>query len=85
MIRLRRRRPTSRKLNRLADKILTSRERLQAHQEAPQCASCHRKIDPIGFGLENFDAVGEWRTEDSYQGAQRRWKADTQSGQNVGN
>ena len=54
-------------LNRLADKILTTHERLQAHQEAPQCASCHRKIDPIGFGLENFDAVGEWRTEDSYQ------------------
>jgi len=54
-------------LNRLADKILTTHERLQAHQEAPQCANCHRKIDPIGFGLENFDAVGEWRTEDSYQ------------------
>jgi len=54
-------------LNRLADKILTTHERLQAHQEAPQCASCHRKIDPIGFGLENFDAVGEWRTEDHYQ------------------
>lgn len=54
-------------LNRLADKILTSHERLQAHQEAPQCASCHRKIDPIGFGLENFDPVGQWRTQDSYQ------------------
>ena len=27
-----------------------------------QCASCHRKIDPIGFGLENFDAAGKWRT-----------------------
>jgi len=38
-----------------------------AHQEEPQCASCHRKIDPIGFGLENFDAVGKWRTEDHYQ------------------
>ncbi len=54
-------------LNRLADKILTTHERILAHQEAPQCANCHRKIDPIGFGLENFDAVGEWRTEDSYQ------------------
>lgn len=51
---------------RLAGKVLTTRERLAAHQEAPQCASCHRKIDPIGFGLENFDAVGQWRTEDSY-------------------
>jgi len=54
-------------LARLAGKVLTTRERLQAHQEDAQCASCHRKIDPIGFGLENFDAVGQWRTEDSYQ------------------
>lgn len=52
---------------RLAGRLLTTRERLQAHQEDPQCASCHRKIDPIGFGLENFDAVGRWRTDDSYQ------------------
>jgi hypothetical protein len=35
------------------------------HQEEPQCASCHRKIDPLGFGLENFDAVGIWRTTDT--------------------
>jgi hypothetical protein len=46
---------------------LTTRERLLAHQEEAQCASCHRKIDPIGFGLENFNAAGKWRTEDSYQ------------------
>lgn len=52
---------------RLAGKLLTTRERLQAHQENPQCANCHRKIDPIGFGLENFDATGQWRTTDSYQ------------------
>ncbi len=52
---------------RLAGKVLTTRERLQQHQESAQCASCHRKIDPVGFGLENFDAVGQWRTEDSYQ------------------
>lgn len=52
---------------RLAGKLLTTRERLQSHQEDPQCANCHRKIDPIGFGLENFDAVGQWRTKDSYQ------------------
>jgi mono/diheme cytochrome c family protein len=51
---------------RLADRALTTRERLAAHQEQAQCASCHRKIDPIGLGLENFDAVGQWRTEDSY-------------------
>jgi mono/diheme cytochrome c family protein len=56
-------------ITRLAGKVLTTRERMQAHQEDPQCASCHRKIDPIGFGLENFDAVGQWRTEDSYAAA----------------
>lgn len=52
-------------LTRLANKVLTTRERVLAHQELPQCASCHRKIDPIGFAMENFDAVGLWRTEDS--------------------
>jgi hypothetical protein len=56
-------------LTRLEDKLLTTRERFAMHQEQPQCASCHRKIDPIGFGLENFDAVGQWRTEDSYERA----------------
>jgi hypothetical protein len=54
-------------ITRLAGKLLTARERLEAHQENPQCANCHRKIDPIGFGLENFDAAGQWRTSDSYQ------------------
>lgn len=52
-------------LTRLNDKVLTTSERLKMHQEEPQCASCHRKIDPIGLGLENFDAVGKWRNEDS--------------------
>lgn len=51
---------------RLNGKVLTTEERLQAHQEEAQCASCHRRIDPIGMGLENFDAVGNWRTEDTY-------------------
>jgi hypothetical protein len=54
-------------LTRLAGKALTTRDRVLAHQQDDQCASCHRKIDPIGFGLENFNAVGLWRTEDSYQ------------------
>ena len=58
--------PNVPQLTRLEGKLLTSRERLRLHQEEPQCASCHRRIDPIGFGLENFDAVGRWRTEDSY-------------------
>ncbi len=55
-------------LNRLSTKELTTPERIALHQEDPQCTQCHRKIDPIGFGLENFDAVGKWRTEDSRPG-----------------
>jgi hypothetical protein len=74
-------------ITRLAGKVLTTRERLQMHQEDPQCASCHRKIDPVGFGLENFDAVGQWRTQDTYQvmdekgkpvkGASKTWQIET--------
>ena len=38
------------------------RERLEEHRKSPVCASCHRNIDPMGFSLENFDAVGRWRS-----------------------
>jgi hypothetical protein len=40
---------------------LPMRERLAAHRSNAACASCHRTIDPVGFALENFDAVGKWR------------------------
>jgi hypothetical protein len=40
------------------------REQLEAHRKNAICAACHRRMDPLGFGLENFDAVGAWRTED---------------------
>ncbi len=40
---------------------LPMRERLAAHRGNPACASCHRTIDPVGFALENFDALGRWR------------------------
>jgi hypothetical protein len=40
------------------------RERLSQHRANPACASCHDRIDPLGFALENFDAFGRWRTED---------------------
>lgn len=40
---------------------LSVRERLQQHRERPACAGCHNQMDPIGFALENFDAVGRWR------------------------
>jgi len=45
-------------------KLDSVRARLAAHRASPQCASCHRVMDPLGFALENFDAVGAWRTED---------------------
>ncbi|MDG2381097.1 MAG: DUF1592 domain-containing protein [Pirellulaceae bacterium] len=61
--------PNVPQLSRLKDQLLTTRERLLTHQAEAQCASCHRKIDPIGFGLENFNAAGKWRTTDSYQPA----------------
>jgi mono/diheme cytochrome c family protein len=66
-------------ITRLAGRALTTRERLLAHQEDPQCASCHRKIDPIGFGLENFDAAGQWRTEDSSVAIDASGKPDPKS------
>jgi mono/diheme cytochrome c family protein len=40
------------------------REQLQAHRANATCASCHSKMDPLGFGLENYDAIGRWRTMD---------------------
>ncbi len=56
--------PNVPQLSRLDDEALTTRQKLAAHMEEAQCASCHRKIDPIGFGLENFNAAGKWRTEE---------------------
>jgi hypothetical protein len=46
---------------------LTVRERLSEHRAQKACASCHDLMDPIGFSLENFDAVGRWRTIDEGQ------------------
>ncbi len=43
----------------------TLRRRMEQHMSQPGCASCHRRLDPLGFGLENFDAVGAWRTQDA--------------------
>ncbi|NND99101.1 MAG: DUF1592 domain-containing protein [Pirellulaceae bacterium] len=42
----------------------TLRERMEQHRENPACAACHTVMDPLGFALENFDAVGLWRTRD---------------------
>jgi mono/diheme cytochrome c family protein len=38
------------------------RERMERHRSSPACASCHQRMDPLGFALENFDALGKWRT-----------------------
>jgi hypothetical protein len=40
---------------------LPMRERLAAHRSSAVCANCHRTIDPVGFSLESFDAIGQWR------------------------
>jgi hypothetical protein len=45
-------------------KVLTMRERMEEHRKNPVCASCHKIMDPIGLSMENFDAVGAWRTRD---------------------
>jgi hypothetical protein len=42
----------------------TLRQRMEVHRDNAVCASCHAKMDPIGFGLENFDAIGNWREKD---------------------
>ena len=41
----------------------TLRQLLEIHRTNPECASCHAKMDPLGFGLENFDAIGHWRDQ----------------------
>jgi hypothetical protein len=43
----------------------TVRERLEKHRANAVCASCHSRIDPLGFALENYDVIGRWRTEDA--------------------
>lgn len=45
----------------------TLRERLEIHRKNPECASCHNRMDPLGFGLENFDGIGRWRDMENGQ------------------
>ena len=49
------------------DPDLTTRERFAQHSEDPYCAGCHRLMDPIGLGFENFDGVGLWRDMEAFQ------------------
>ena len=48
-----------------ATKPKTVRDQLEVHRSSPTCAGCHRVIDPVGFALENFNPVGQWRTTDA--------------------
>ncbi len=41
------------------------RQQMEQHRANPACASCHAKLDPLGFGLENFNAIGQWRDKDN--------------------
>jgi Protein of unknown function (DUF1588)/Protein of unknown function (DUF1585)/Protein of unknown function (DUF1592) len=52
------------KEDRISEK-LTMRERMEQHRANPACAGCHARMDPLGFALENFDAIGRWRTAEA--------------------
>jgi mono/diheme cytochrome c family protein len=47
------------------NKPVSVREMLETHRKNPVCAGCHARMDPLGFSLENFDAIGQWRTKDA--------------------
>jgi hypothetical protein len=44
---------------------MTMRQRMELHRANPTCAGCHARMDPIGFALDNFDAIGKWRNDES--------------------
>jgi Protein of unknown function (DUF1588)/Protein of unknown function (DUF1585) len=47
-----------------SEPTLTLRQQLEQHRASPACAGCHARMDTLGFGLENFDAIGRWRSRD---------------------
>jgi hypothetical protein len=49
------------------DGNLTLRQKMERHRTDPNCNSCHSRMDPIGFGFENYDAIGQWRDRDGNQ------------------
>jgi hypothetical protein len=61
--------PTLEKQNQKSVANLTLRQRTELHRTESVCANCHKILDPIGFGLENFDAIGRWRDQDDTGGA----------------
>jgi len=56
--------PELEELEETSEEGLTLRQLTELHQSEPTCANCHKVLDPIGFGLENFDAIGQWREKD---------------------
>ena len=56
------------KENKEGEKPKTVREIMEQHRAKPSCNSCHAVMDPLGFALENFDAIGAWRTKDRWAG-----------------
>ena len=54
--------------NKDGEKARSVREIMEQHRAKPSCNACHGVMDPLGFALENFDAIGEWRSEDRYAG-----------------
>jgi len=66
--------PNVPQLSRLDGEPLGARKLQRAHQEEPQCAQCHQKIDPVGYGLENFNAAGLWRDKEKVTTGKRRRK-----------
>ena len=55
--------------NKDGEKARTVREIMEQHRAKPACNACHGVMDPLGFSLENFDAIGEWRSRDRYAGS----------------
>jgi hypothetical protein len=61
-------------------KNVTLRQRLEQHRSKTECATCHSRIDPLGFGFENYDPLGRWRTEDAGQAIDSAGKLPTGEG-----
>jgi hypothetical protein len=53
------------KEDRAAETAVTMRRRMELHRANPSCAVCHNRLDPLGFGLENYDGIGGWRDRDA--------------------
>jgi hypothetical protein len=55
--------PALQETNAKTGRALTMRQAMEQHRANPSCASCHGRMDPLGFALENYDAIGRWRTQ----------------------